>query len=322
MVPQMPLLRAPLRTPRMVAAIQQAEEHNQRGIVLANRGASYSARAEFISALKAISQALDTETGSAEYSRAMAAGMRALEESEDFVPRGSRLSGEIDMAMIVRSHRTPIKREVEAAGMSPSIAAQQYQRYAADRLGVSVGGEVAGSLALHSVGKLFGQFAHDPSNSTIDAQGKAIAFQRAALVADPNNYLAANELAVLVAHQGNFAEARDLLLRAISLKPQPSMWHNLSVIHAKLGETELADLAQRTAMSAAGGANPGNVEAMAALQAVRWVDPATFSQMSPPPADLNPAPSGSNPPEAAAKAPPAGNQKGISRWAPWGTRQQ
>ncbi len=206
--------------------------------------------------------------------------------------------------------------------MSPAVAVQLYHKYAVENLSDAIAGEVAGSLALHSLGKLYSLFAQDSASATIDPQGKAITFQRAALRADPNNYLASNELAVLLAQQGGYVEARELLLRAIAINPRPSMWHNLAVVHAKLGEMELADLAQRTALSAAGGANPGNVQAMAALQAVRWVDPATFTQLSPPPADLNPAPAGTKPPETAPAAPTPAAQHGMTRWAPWGTRRQ
>jgi tetratricopeptide (TPR) repeat protein len=269
-----------------------------------------------------ISQGLDTETGSADFSRALAAGMRALEEAEDFVPRGARLGGEIDVAMLARAHRTPVIQDAAARTLPAAAAVQLYQAYAVEHLSASISGEVAGSLALHSLGKLYGLFAQDPASATVDPQGKAIVFQRAALRADPNNYLAANELAVLLAQQGAYVEARELLLRAIAINPRPSMWHNLAVVHAKLGETELAELAQRTALAAAGGANPGNVQAMAALQAVRWVDPATFTQLSPPPADLNPAPPTNQRPEAAPAAPGPANQQGMTRWAPWGTRQQ
>ncbi len=101
--PRLPAPKPLVRTPRMVAVIQQAEEHNHQGIALASRGASFSARAEFIQALQSISQGLDSETGSADYGRALAVGMRALEEADDFVPRRARLGGEIDVAMLVRA---------------------------------------------------------------------------------------------------------------------------------------------------------------------------------------------------------------------------
>jgi tetratricopeptide (TPR) repeat protein len=248
--------------------------------------------------------------------------MRALEEAEDFVPRGARLGSDINVAVVVRAHRTPVLHEAAKTDLAPIEAADLYRGFAIERLSAAVGGQVAGSLALHSLGKLYGLFAQDPTNTTVDPQSKAVVFQRAALQADPKNYLAANELAVLLAQQGSFVEARALLLQAIAISPRPSMWHNLAVVHARLGEMDLAELAHRTALSSAGGANPGNVQAMTALQTVRWVDPATFAQLSPPPADLNPAPPGAKPPQPAPPSPGPAAQKGMSRWNPWGTRQQ
>jgi tetratricopeptide (TPR) repeat protein len=323
--PRQPPQQAPqplVHTTQMVAAMQKSDEHNRQGFALATRGACFSARAEFIQALRGISQGLDTEAGGSKFGQALAAGMRALQEAEDFVPRGARIGGEISVDVVARAHRTPVLRDLAKTEMPPSEAAELYRKYAVEQLSTATGGEAAGSLALHSLGKLYALFAQDPTNTTLDAQGKAIAFQRAALQADPKNYLAANELAVLLAQQGGYVEARTLLLQAIGISPRPSMWHNLAVVHARLGEMDLAELAHRTALSSAGGANPGNVQAMAALQTVRWVDPTTFSQLSPPPADLNPAGPGEKPPVPAPPTQDPAVQKGISRWNPWGTRQQ
>ena len=54
----------------------------RKGMSLTVRGAFYSARAEFIQALRLVAQGLDAETGGTDRSRALANGLRALEEAE------------------------------------------------------------------------------------------------------------------------------------------------------------------------------------------------------------------------------------------------
>ena len=139
--PQPPASKPLVRTPQMVAVIQQAEERNRQGIALATRGACFSARAEFIQALRTIAQGLDSESGNADCGQALAAGMRALEEAEDFIPRGGRLNAEIDVAMLARAHRTPVLRGGAKPTLPPATAALVYQKYAVEQLTTSIAGE-------------------------------------------------------------------------------------------------------------------------------------------------------------------------------------
>src|SRR5947209_6576071 len=115
--------------------------------------------------------------------------------------------------------------------------------------------------------------AHDPDPLGLHAP-QSIVFHQAALAADGGNWLAANELGVLYARYGQLAEARQLLVHSITVHPHVEGWHNLAVVHHRLGETDLAQraesqrqlLAQQSAKSADG-----------AGDTVRWVDPKTFA---------------------------------------------
>ena len=84
----------------------------------------------------------------------LAAGLRALEESQDFVPRGSQLEAEMNLEVICAAHRTPLARELNLAETLPSRMMERYHRYAQIKLAVAVAGEPAGSMALYSLGKL------------------------------------------------------------------------------------------------------------------------------------------------------------------------
>ena len=69
-------------------------------------------------------------------------------------------------------------------------------------------------------------------------------------------------------------DARNLLQQSVSIRPHAEAWHNLAVVHHRLGEADLARRAEheRDRVSRqAGGA------AVATDHAVRWVDAKTFA---------------------------------------------
>jgi hypothetical protein len=107
-----------------------------------------------------------------------------------------------------------------------------------------------------------------------------MALQHAALTADSRNFRAANELGVLLARYGQLQDARGVLLHGLSLHPTPSLWHNLSVVHERLGEADLArrakyeyELALRQA--------PRDPR----TSRVQWVSPDVFARSTRTPAD-------------------------------------
>ena len=102
---ELPWAHVAPRSPEMLAVLDRADQRVRRGFQLAERGATYSARAEFIAALQLITQANDAQQNTRLYSRALSAGLTALEESSDFTrPRGAR--EEVDVAAIVARHKT------------------------------------------------------------------------------------------------------------------------------------------------------------------------------------------------------------------------
>ena len=116
----------------------------------------------------------------------------------------------------------------------------------------------------------------------VNSEAKAVVFYQAAMLVDPDNAIAANDLAVLLARVGRYAQARELLIRAAQQSPRAAVWHNLAVVHARLGETELAELARKNELVSGGGIDPANAQAVAAMQSVKWVDPQTFANSARP----------------------------------------
>jgi tetratricopeptide (TPR) repeat protein len=307
------LTRRAARSPELEAVARQAERQVRRGFSLAARGALYSARAQFIQALRTIAQALDVRSGERRHSEALSAGLSALDEAEDFVPRGSRVEADLDIATLVRGHSTPILKEASADELVAVTAQQRYYTYAQEQLAVAAGGEEAGSMALFGLGKTYGTLAQQRSPQVVAPESKAMVYHQAAVTTAPGNYLAANELAVLAAQYGRYETARTLLQHSVALAPQADIWRNLAVVHRRLGETQLAELAEKQAAAAAERDAAGKTPPELALPAeVQWLEPKDFATTSKPATDLQ-SPTLAEPTEnpAAAAAPRTG-------WsAPW-----
>lgn len=306
-------LAAPARSREIEAVARQAERQVKQGFDLAARGALYSARSQFIQALRTIAQAHDVRSGDRRRSEALSAGLGALDEAEDFVPRGSRLEADLDLATLVRGHRTPVLKDAPADELAAVTAQQRYYAYAHEQLTLAAGGEESGSMALFGLGKTYGTLAQQGSSQVVAAEAKAMVYHQAAVTTTPGNFLAANELAVLAARYGRYETARSLLQHSVALAPQADLWRNLAAVHRRLGERELAELAEKEAVAAARRDAAGQTPPSLASQGdVQWVDAKTFAASSRPAADLQKPASVEREGNAEAAA-----SAGAVRSAPW-----
>ncbi|HVC95677.1 MAG TPA: tetratricopeptide repeat protein [Pirellulales bacterium] len=314
------------RPREMDAVARQAEAHVRHGYSLAARGALYSARAEFVLALRTITQALDLQSGNREHSQALAVGLGALEEAEDFIPLGSRLEADLDIGILVSAHRTPVLKKASGESLLPLVALQRYYTYAQEQLGRAAGHEEAGSMALYGLGKVYGTMADNGLPNVVAPEPKAMVFHQAAIETHPGNFMAANELAVLSARYGRYETARELLRHGASIAGYSAIWQNLAVVHRHLGETELAVLAQNEAALAAqresAAAKAGK---LVSSSDVRWVDADTFAGTSKPTTDLQrPAatPTGPVAAQPASVPPDTAVPTATRSWWPFSARNQ
>jgi tetratricopeptide (TPR) repeat protein len=279
-----PVLPAP-RGPTMDGVSERAAALSRRAYQLADRGALYSARANFIQSLQMVTQALDARPraygdpkGTLHYGRALAAGLLAMKEAEDFVPRGTNLEADINVSAIIAGHRTPILKPYAKTQLTQLAAMQHYFSYAQRQLTAAGGSQRAASMALHGLGKVQSAIAAGDRSQRAAAGAKAIVLQRAALAVDSRNYLAANELGVLLARYGQLDEARSVLLHSVSLEPDATTWHNLAVVHRKLNEPGLAERAESEAQLAARPVgSSGAAGTSSAGGVVQWVSPQAFA---------------------------------------------
>ncbi len=311
--PAAPAVRRP-RTPELEAVARRADEHTHQGFELAGKQAYFSARAEFIRALRLLAGALDAHQGTRRHGEALAAGLRALEEAEDFVPSGNGLEAEIDLAAVMAAHRTPIVHRPNE-NLTAMAARQRYYTYAQQQLGQAVEGEVAGSVALYGLGKLYTALSDDGTPAVVAAEPSAMVFQQAALLADPYNALAANEVGVLLARHGRYVDARGMLLHSLRIAPHGPAWHNLAVVHSHLGEGDLARLAEQeyvASTQARVAASQSGEAASPFAPQVDWLTPTEMARRT------NRDAAGSPPPTAVPNgATPEPEPEPSGRWSFW-----
>ncbi len=316
----LPAPSAPVgRSEQLERIAQQADIHTRRGFGLASRGAHFSARTEFVRALRLVAQGLDTEYDTDEHSRALAAGLTALKEAEDFVPRGSRLEADLDVPGIIGGHRTPVLKEENLDKTTALEALQTYFTFGQSQLGKAVRPEVAGSMALHALGKLHACLAGEKRVVIRAAEPKAIVFYQAALLSDPLNYMAANDLGAFLARSGRYEDAERLLRYGLA-GGQPVSWRNLAVVYQQLGWADRAAHAESRWQLAGG----GPAKPPAAAPTVRWMEPTEFARSSPRPPNAwhsskpstPAAPSKADPPTVLTV--PGTPPEKTAWWWPWG----
>ena len=228
---------------------RQADDKTREGMDLADRGASFAARADFIAALRLVAQGLDNDEAATRHSHALSAALTAMKEAQDFLPAAGKTEGDLDIPSIVGGHATPLLKNVPPGQLQAMRALKQYFNFAQEQLRLAAGHEVAGSMALAALGKLHAAMAEKGNSEMPLPEAKAIAFYQAAVLVCPNNYIAANDLGVLRAHKNDYAAARSALEHSVNVCHTAENLKNLSIVYRRLGAAQLADLAARDAES-------------------------------------------------------------------------
>jgi tetratricopeptide (TPR) repeat protein len=276
-----PVATLPPAAPQSSALVSVSHRVHQQvryAFSLAGRGAVHTARVELTDALKLVAMALDADQRMTHHTAAMVAGLTALREADDFAVRDSQADVRIDVARLVATHKTPVLKDTVGPGTTPIEALQAYYTCGRQQLVIAGGQQVGASMALYGLGRV--------QLSTGDPQGmngpKAITLQQAALAVDPQNYMAANELGVLLARYGQLSEAEAALRHSIAISPQPESWRNLAEVHRRQGQGQLEAQARRQGEDQLAARRSGKTPNPMASGIVDWVDPATFVALTDP----------------------------------------
>jgi tetratricopeptide (TPR) repeat protein len=210
---------------------------------LTRRGSIFTARQEFYSALRVLAQSNDSLSRTNHYSASLRDGILALKEAEDFMVNDAETRIGLNVSHVIETHQSGLVTADEAQYVNPAEAMQRYFAFAEQQLEIATGNNVVAAEALYCLGKLHTSVAqHKPSAGRLDL-AKAIVYHRAALASDQNNHRSANELGVLLARSGQLHDAKDLLKKSLLINPTPQSWQNLTKVHLRLGEQEMARLA-------------------------------------------------------------------------------
>jgi hypothetical protein len=225
---------------RMAAVENRATLLAQHAISMAQRGATYTARAELMDVLQFVAQSLDAQERTKRHTRSLAAALLALEEGAQFHVARGRLGVTPDVESLVAAHRTTVLKDRDLEHLTALDAIQHYYTFAQEQLAVAAGGQRAASLALYSLGKLQAVAPESALGDSALHTPQGMVFFQAAMITDPYNHLAANELGVLLAKYEQWEDARRVLLHSVRVCPTAEAWHNLAVVHDRLGEQVLA----------------------------------------------------------------------------------
>ena len=251
------------------ATAQLASNHINYGKTLARKGATFSARNEFVNALMVVSQSFDMQAGCKEYTEALARGMRVLDEADDFFPDNGLSNIQTDVSAIVDTHLSRLLTKEQAAKLTRAEVLQTYYSYARSQLqrGCGTGQNWVASEAFYSLGRLHDLLGQANLASQSKDYAKSIVLHYSAMDACSSNFASANELAVLLATSGQLREARELLVRSVTINPQAESWQNLATVHDRIGEADMAALARNEAEMIRGSA-----EQSSSSRVIRWVD--------------------------------------------------
>jgi tetratricopeptide (TPR) repeat protein len=267
----------------------QAQAHIDYALNLAERGAVQSAQAEFTMALDLIADAVDADTRNTAraHARAVQAGLTAIAETKDFVPADTPHNVVINLAQLTATHQTPVLKGIDVSRMTRAEALQRYHTYATQQLAFAGGRSAIASAALYGLGRSECVTTAGASGRNPLGAPNAMALYQAALLVDPQNYMASNELGVLMARYGDLDSAANQLTHSLSIKPQMETWHNLAAVYRRMGQTEKADQAEREREKLQ--AAPHNTVASAkdstdlgARAPIQWVDNDAFAATATP----------------------------------------
>ncbi|HEX3868802.1 MAG TPA: hypothetical protein VHV77_00055 [Pirellulales bacterium] len=272
-------------------AASHASNHIRQGFDLGQRGAFFTARAEFVQALRTVAQAHDADEMTKVHVHALNSGLVAIEEIEDLAPRSKPSSTGLEVPVIARSHRTPRSGRIEPQGLTSDELRDKYVDHAAGQFAMAVGPEPVAAEALYGLAKIYATLGSQEGKLSVGADAKSMAFYRATLLAAPQHAIAANDLAVLLAKSGRYTEARELLTVSLQTNSHPAVWHNLAIVMKQMGDNDGAALAERSMQLAGGGTTPAAEQTAQVMQSIAF----TNSMVYPAQTGNRPIPSSSMP---------------------------
>ncbi len=246
---------------------------------LAGRGAVFAAAGEFESVLMSVAGRLDAQSGTRTHLDSLGAGLRALEEADDFYRIRASLDVTSGLDAAIQAHQTTVLKTVANASITPIQALQSYHAFALQHLSQSGSQDPHAAAALYGLARLQPALSLARANDQETAMGaRVMTLLQAALQIDPEHYESLNELGVVFARYDRLDDAANMFRRALNIQQAPETWHNLATVLERQGQPEQAAQAKARFLQAKESSDKlilvGND---VSLPQVRWVSPAEFS---------------------------------------------
>jgi tetratricopeptide (TPR) repeat protein len=219
---------------------------------LATQGALASAEQHVESLLFELASTLDGLHECAVHQVLVSGGLRALREASDFYSQDVDRSKWDWVDTVALGHQTQLPAGRNANRRTDVEVLQAYYDFGSQMLIWGCGHQAIAADAMFVLGRI-----HQASesgevravgyvNSTVVVPVEVI-YHQIAMGLNPQHSLAANELGVLLGQLGAWESARDALLQSLAARPSFESWKNLSEVHYRLGEQDLANLAANEA---------------------------------------------------------------------------
>ena len=140
----------------------------------------------------------------------------------------------IDAGRVSATHRTPFHQQIVAQGWDAEIATRAYYEYAMERLAAGCFDSAAAPNAIYGLARTAALLKNRATHGPL----RAMHLYDLTLRLDPSHALAANELGVMLSHNGRFHEAEHVLLHAVNCGDCPESWENLATVYGRLGKPD------------------------------------------------------------------------------------
>ena len=205
---------------------------------LMQRNAFFSAREEASGAMNYLVHILDAGNNSRRSHSALQAAQTAIQEAENFASGAVHLDQE-SQGLLIRSHTTPVLKDIDTRSLAPLTAAQYYHRFAKEKLVEASQGHPWCSEVLYALGRSFQAQSETAATSGVLLREKSLLYYRAALEIAPGNTLAANQLGYMLLRMDRAEEARSVLIQSVQATPTQPAVQNLAEAARRLGDQQV-----------------------------------------------------------------------------------
>ena len=284
----------PVRSPAVQPASSpefaaRAMRHVEQGNTMARRGATATAHGEFIQALVAIADGRDSVSTRNTHNVALKTAIQILDEVRDFYTDNTTGSSVADSSFVVGTHICGVVSAEQARSLTKTEIRERYLSGIRDNFYAACGEDKIAASALSSLGKLHSIKLNESGSPQECEWNIAMTLLSTALRCDHQDARSANEMGVLLVKVGDYPQAKQMFQISLRIQPNVATWRNLAWLHTKLGELELAALAEQEAGLVASAASANGVGL------VQWIDPQSFGAR---PEEFDPVSSAATPPQS------------------------